>query len=51
MRYFHRTTMSPDDVLTMAKAFFGTRLAPADEAPRRRTYAGALGKVTIAARA
>ena len=50
MRYFHRTTLSPDEVLEQAKAFFGTRLAPADEAPRRRTYAGALGKVTITAR-
>src|SRR5207253_3353329 len=51
MRYFHRTTLSPDDVLASAKAFFGARLAPADEAPRRRMYAGALGKVTVAARA
>ncbi len=51
MRYFHRTTLSPQDVLTHAKAFFGTRLAPADEAARRRTYAGPLGRVTIAARA
>jgi hypothetical protein len=51
VRYFHRTNLSPQDVLTHAKAFFGTRLAPADEAPRRRTYAGPLGRVTIAARA
>jgi hypothetical protein len=51
VRYFHRTTLSPDDVLAQARAFFGARLAPADEAPRRRTYAGALGKVTICARA
>ena len=51
MRYFHRTTLSPDDVLAQAKGFFGTRLALADEAARRRTYAGALGKVTITARA
>jgi hypothetical protein len=51
VRYFHRTTLSPDDVLAQAKGFFGTRLAPADEAARRRSYAGALGKVTIAARA
>jgi len=51
VRYFHRTTLSPDGVLAQAKAFFGTRLAPADEAARRRTYAGALGKVTITARA
>ena len=51
MRYFHRTTLSPDDVLAQARAFFGARLAPADEAARRRSYAGALGKVTITARA
>ena len=49
MRYFHRTTLSPDEVLAQAKAFFGARLAPADESARRRTYAGALGKVTIVA--
>lgn len=50
MRYFHRTTLSPEAALTQAKAFFGPRLAPADEAARRRTYAGPLGRVTIAAR-
>jgi hypothetical protein len=51
MRYFHRTSQSPDDVLVQAKAFFGPRLAPAEESPRRRTWAGALGKVTVGARA
>lgn len=51
MRYFHRTTLSPDDALALARAFFGPRLAPADEGPRRRAWAGALGKVTVAARA
>jgi hypothetical protein len=51
VRYFHRTTLSPDDVLAQARGFFGARLAPADEAARRRSYAGALGKVTITARA
>jgi len=50
MKYFHRTTLSPQDVLAQAKAFFGTRLAPADEGARRRGYAGALGRITIAAR-
>ena len=50
MRYFHRTTLSPDDVLAQAKAFFGARLAPADEGGRRRSYAGALGRITVAAR-
>jgi hypothetical protein len=51
MRYFHRTTLSPDQVLDAARAFFGARLVPAEEAPRRRSYAGTLGKVTIAVRA
>ncbi|MGH7546637.1 MAG: hypothetical protein ACREMM_00515 [Gemmatimonadales bacterium] len=51
MRYFHRTTASPNQVLEAAKAFFGSRMAPAEESPRRRAYTGALGKSTIAARA
>ena len=51
MRYFDRTTVSPDQVLDAAKAFFGARMVPAEEAPRRRTYTGTLGKVTITARA
>jgi hypothetical protein len=51
MRYFHRTSLAPDAVLALAQDFFGARLAPADEAPRRRTYAGPLGKVTVSARA
>ncbi|HXQ29035.1 MAG TPA: hypothetical protein VN848_07185 [Gemmatimonadales bacterium] len=51
MRYFHRTTLAPDAVLQAARAFFGARLVPAEEQPRRRVYTGSLGKVTIAARA
>ena len=47
MRYFHRTTLSPDHALDAAKSFFGARMVPAEEAPRRRAYTGALGKVTI----
>jgi len=51
VKYFHRTSLAPDVVLAQAKAFFGSRFAPAEESPRRRVYTGALGKVTIAARA
>lgn len=51
MRYFHRTTVTPEQVLGAARTFFGTRLVPAEEAPRRRVYAGPLGKVAITARA
>jgi hypothetical protein len=51
MRYFHRTPLSPDAVLAAAKAFFGARLAPSEELPRRLGYRGALGKVTVAVKA
>ena len=50
MRYFHRTGASPEQVLEAAKTFFGGRLRPAEESPRRRGYHGALGRVTISAR-
>src|SRR5437762_13880356 len=47
MRYFHRTSASPEQVLDVAKTFFGGRLAPAEESPRRRAYQGTLGRITI----
>ena len=50
MRYFHRTTLSPADVLTAAREYFGARLAPSEESPRRLGYRGTLGKVTVSAR-
>jgi hypothetical protein len=50
MRYFHRTSASPEQVLEVAKSFFGRRLAPAEETPRRRAYQGTLGRITISAR-
>ena len=50
MRYFHRTPLSPDAVLAAAKAYFGPRLAPSEEAPRRLGFRGALGKVTVSAK-
>jgi hypothetical protein len=51
MKYFHRTSVSPDDVLTRAAAFFGPRLSPIEEGPRRRTFAGAVGQVTVSVEA
>ena len=51
MKYFHRATIPSDAVLDAARGFFGQRLAPAEETPRRRAYSGAIGKVTISARA
>jgi len=49
MQYFHRTSISPDDVITRAAAFFGGRLAPTEERPRRRRFAGSIGQLTVTA--
>jgi len=51
MRYCHRTPVSPDRVLAAANGFFAGRLAPSEEAPRRRTFSGSLGRLSVAARA
>jgi hypothetical protein len=51
MKYFHRTQVSPDDVLARATAFFGTRLGPAEELSRRRRFAGTIGQISVTAQA
>jgi hypothetical protein len=51
MRYFHRTSLSPDAALEAAKRYFGARLAPSEEAPRRLSYSGAIGRISVSARA
>jgi hypothetical protein len=51
MKYFHRTSATPEQVLDAAKTFFGGRLTPAEESPRRRVYSGTLGRIAISARA
>ncbi|HEY7684136.1 MAG TPA: hypothetical protein VH879_15940 [Gemmatimonadales bacterium] len=51
MKYFHRTHVSPDLVIARANAFFGARLAPTEEAPRRRGFVGTIGQVTVSVRA
>ena len=49
MKYFHRTSASPDQVLETAKTFFDSRLVPAEETPRRLAYRGTVGKLTVSA--
>ncbi len=49
MQYFHRTSLSPDAALQAATAWFGARLAPIEESPRRLRFAGALGTIRISA--
>jgi len=51
VRYFHRTSLPPDAVLEAAKRYFGARLAPSEEAPRRMSYSGAIGRITVSVRA
>jgi hypothetical protein len=47
VKYFHRTHLAPELVLTRAAAFFGARLAPAGEAPRARSWTGPIGRISV----
>lgn len=51
MKYFHRTSVTPDAALAEANRVFGRGLAPSEAAPRHRTFTGALGTVTVRVRA
>ena len=47
MKYFHRTTVSPDHVIGRAASFFSERLSPTEESARRRRFAGTLGQIAV----
>jgi hypothetical protein len=47
MRYFHRTTVSPDDVLAEADRYFGERFETREQSDRSRTYEGTIGTITL----
>jgi hypothetical protein len=49
MQYFHRTSLAPDAAIQAAAAYFGARMAPAEETPRRLRFSGALGSIRISA--
>lgn len=51
MRYFHRTSLAPTDVLTEADAFFAGRLAPVESTSRGRVFNGTIGEVRVTAAA
>ena len=51
MKYFHRTQLSPADAVARAARFFGGHLAPTEELPRRRSFAGPIGAVTVSVQA
>ena len=47
MRYFHRTSISPDTVLSEGDRFFASWVAPSETGERRRIFAGTLGRLTL----
>lgn len=47
MKYFHRTSVSPDAVIARAASFFGGSLTPIEEGARRRRFAGTIGQLTL----
>lgn len=47
MRYFHRTSLAPDAVLSEADRYFGGRLSPSGSAERQRAYSGTVGKISV----
>jgi hypothetical protein len=50
VKYFYRAHAAPDLVMAKAASWFGARLTPTGEAPRRRSFAGSLGGVVVTAR-
>jgi hypothetical protein len=51
MKYFHRTHLPPDQVLEGSAQFFSQSLTPGEREPRRRQFAGAIGRVTVTVQA
>lgn len=51
MKYFHRTHVPPDAVISRATEFFSRRVAPVEEGRRRRRFAGAIGQLTVSVEA
>ena len=47
MKYYHRTSVSPDDVIAAAPRFFAGKLAPTVEENRRRRFSGTVGELTL----
>ena len=51
MKYFHRTSVTPDAAVARAAEFFGARLTPTEETPRRRRFGGTLGQLVVTVQA
>jgi len=51
MRYFHRTSVSPDAVIGRAATFFAGPLTPAEEGARHRRFSGPIGTLAVTVQA
>ena len=47
MRYFHRTQITPDEVLDEAEEYFPSRVSLTDSDKRHRSYAGTVGRISL----
>ncbi|MEO5826680.1 MAG: hypothetical protein ABIR59_12390 [Gemmatimonadales bacterium] len=47
MKYYHRTSVSPDAVIARATALFGARLAPTETGLRALSFKGSLGSIRV----
>ncbi len=47
MKYFHRTSATPDEVVAKAAEFFGARMQRTEEGARRLRFAGAIGQLSV----
>jgi hypothetical protein len=51
MKYFHRTHLPPEEVLAGSARYLGRTLAQVEEQPRRRQFAGTIGRITVTTQA
>ncbi len=51
MKYFHRTTVSPEAVIQHVTEFFGAHLSPLSEGVRARKFGGPIGQLGVSVQA
>lgn len=51
MKYFHRSSVTPDEAVAHAATFFGGRMSPTEEGRRRRGFSSPLGQLVVSVEA
>jgi hypothetical protein len=51
MKYFHRTSVAPDQAIDAARRFFRSGLRAVEEQPRRIAFAGTIGRIGVTVQA